>query len=63
MNQVPKDPFILLSFLNTKLRDRYAGFAELCEDLALDESSLLLDMERIGYRYSAELNQFIPADS
>ena len=28
--QLPKDPIILLSYINTQLRDKYASFAEFC---------------------------------
>ena len=33
---IPKDPAILLSFVNTKLRDYYNSFDEMCEDMELD---------------------------
>ena len=37
---IPNDPMILLSYLNTALRDRYDSLAALCEDLELDEDAL-----------------------
>ena len=37
---IPKDPVILLSFLNTKLRDYYPGLDALCDDLGQDASAL-----------------------
>lgn len=40
MASVPNDPVILLSFLNTKLRDYYHSLRELCDDLELDENAL-----------------------
>ena len=30
MNALPRDPAILLSWVNTQLRDRYPSLAELC---------------------------------
>ena len=33
MEKAPKDPAMLLSFVNLKLRDYYASLEELCEDL------------------------------
>lgn len=32
MNQMPKDPVMLLSWLNMKLRDQYEDLADLCYD-------------------------------
>ena len=37
---LPKDPYILLSFLNTRLRDQYADLEDLCASLDADEQSL-----------------------
>ena len=45
---LPQDPVILLSYVNTKLRDEYPSLDELCDDL-----------EGINYRYSLERNQFL----
>jgi len=32
---LPKDPYILLSFLNARLRDQYADLEDLCASLAV----------------------------
>ena len=40
MPAVPNDPVILLSFLNTKLRDHYSSLSALCDDLEQDEAVL-----------------------
>ena len=37
---LPKDPYILLSYLNTQLRDKYASLAALCDDLEEDQAAL-----------------------
>ena len=37
---LPKDPVILLSYLNTKLRDEYSSLAELCAALDADEAAV-----------------------
>ncbi len=55
---LPQDPVILLSVLNTKLRDQYNSLMELCDDLDEDEASILLTMEHAGYVYDREANQF-----
>ena len=56
---IPNDPMILLSWLNTKLRDEYDSFAALCEDLELDEEELKSKLTAIGFSYDAEKNRFI----
>lgn len=55
---LPRDPMILLSVVNTKLRDEYANLDEFCEDLALDRNELEKQLARIGYSYDAEHNCF-----
>lgn len=56
---LPNDPVILLSFVNTKLRDEYASLAELCASLDADRTSLEETLAALDYRYDAEKNQFI----
>ena len=57
--QLPKDPMILLSFINMKLRDYYPSLAALCDDLDADEEEIRKALAQIGYEYSAERNAFI----
>ncbi len=56
---IPKDPAILLSFVNTKLRDYYNSFDEMCEDMELDGQEIERKLETIGYKYKHERNQFV----
>ena len=56
---LPKDPFILLSFVNTKLRDEYASLSELCAALDTDEKELTDVLAAVDYRYDRSRNQFI----
>ncbi|MBQ3124759.1 MAG: DUF4250 domain-containing protein [Clostridia bacterium] len=56
---LPNDPIILLSFLNTKLRDIYKSLDELCDDLEADKAKLIKKCGSVGYLYSEERNQFI----
>lgn len=58
MDNLPTDPFILLSFVNTKLRDNYAGLDEMCDDLDIDRSELEKRLGEAGFEYSAENNKF-----
>lgn len=57
--QLPKDPVILLSFINMKLRDYYPSLDALCDDLGADEEEIRKALAQIGYEYSAERNAFI----
>ena len=59
MAGIPKDPVMLMSFLNTKLRDRYSSLEELCQDLEADQAELEKKLETIDYRYYAGKNQFV----
>lgn len=56
---IPKDPAILLSFVNTKLRDGYSSLAELCAALDADEAALRDTLAALGRAYDPAQNQFI----
>ena len=56
---IPNDPVILLSFLNTKLRDYYKSADEMYDDLELDKNETEKKLAAIGYTYKAERNQFV----
>ncbi|MDD6213835.1 MAG: DUF4250 domain-containing protein [Firmicutes bacterium] len=56
---IPNDPVILLSFINTKLRDNYASLHELCSDFEVNEDDIKLKLDSIGYSYSSEQNRFV----
>ena len=55
---LPGDPVILLSTINTILRDEYASLAELCAALDVDEADLIEKLRGIGYVYDENLNRF-----
>jgi hypothetical protein len=56
---IPKDPVMLLSFVNLKLRDFYSSLDALCEDLDADEKEIIEKLSSIDYHYDAERNQFV----
>lgn len=56
---IPKDPVMLLSFVNLKLRDYYSSLELLCEELNVDRSEIEEKLESIDYRYDAGKNQFV----
>lgn len=59
MTTIPGDPVILLSYLNTQLRDNYSSLDDLCEDLELNPAELAQKIAAIGYSYDSDKNQFI----
>lgn len=58
MIQLPKDPFMLLSFVNMKLRDYYRTLDELCDDMNIDKDELVNSLRMVGFEYSPEQNKF-----
>lgn len=56
---IPQDPFILLSFINTKLRDEYKNVDDLCKSLNISRIQLESDLASIDYTYTKEQNRFI----
>lgn len=55
---IPSDPFILLSYINTKLRDDFATLDELCAALDLDRNTLADRLSSVGFEYDPAVNQF-----
>lgn len=55
---LPKDPNILLSVINTKLRDFYKSLDDLCDDLDEDKEWIIKILASIGYIYDIERNCF-----
>lgn len=56
---IPKDPVMLLSFVNLKLRDFYGSLEILCENLEVDRQELTDKLASIDYHYDEEKNQFV----
>lgn len=56
---LPKDPMLLLSVVNTKLRDQYASLDALCEDMQADREALEAKLQNIDYTYDENTNQFV----
>ena len=52
MNELPKDPMMLFSVVNMKLRDVYPSLDALCDDLHVDESGLKAQLAEAGVEYS-----------
>ena len=56
---LPRDPVMVLSVVNTKLRDYYSTLDVLCEDMQVDKQELIGKLEMIDYTYDAGSNQFV----
>ncbi len=56
---LPGDPVILLSVINTKLRDYYPSLDALCDDMQIDRKELSDRLDLIDYTYDAGCNQFV----
>nr|WP_296041152.1 DUF4250 domain-containing protein [uncultured Blautia sp.] len=56
---IPKDPVMLLSYVNTQLRDFYKSLDEFCQDKDLDKEELVEKMASIDYQYDPSANQFL----
>lgn len=55
---IPNDPIILLSFINTKLRDEFSDLDELCGSLCVSRDEIESRLESVGYKYDKETNSF-----
>lgn len=55
---IPNDPAILLSYINTHLRDNYKNLDDLCKSLDVSENDIISKLELIGYKYDEKLNRF-----
>lgn len=56
---LPRDSVMLLSYVNTQLRDRDASLDALCDREDADKQALCAALAEIGYEYNAEQNQFV----
>ncbi|WP_069997144.1 DUF4250 domain-containing protein [Cellulosilyticum sp. I15G10I2] len=54
-----KDPYLLLSIVNMKLRDEAESLEDLCLTYNKKSDAIITTLEKIGYSYDEKLNQFI----
>jgi hypothetical protein len=59
MSNIPNDPVMLLSYINTQLRDNYSSLKDLCKTLDLCQEELEEKLRTIDYVYENAQNQFI----
>ncbi len=55
---LPSDPFMLLSLVNTRLRDEYPSLAEFCSAEDIDRDLLESRLKAAGFEYIPSINQF-----
>ena len=55
---LPKDPMVLLSYINTRLRDDCATLDALCEDLDISREELEEKLQAVGFAYDERQNRF-----
>lgn len=56
---LPNQPMILLSFINTKLRDDYESLDALCDDFHVAKDEIEEKLASIDYEYDEALNKFV----
>ncbi len=55
---IPNDPVMLLSYINTQLRDFYSTLDELCASLDINKNELISKLASIDYEYNETANKF-----
>ena len=58
-DSIPKDPVMLLSYVNTQLRDFYPDIEEMCKSLDIDREELENKLAAIDYKYDGSMNKFV----
>ena len=58
MYTIPKDPVMLLSFVNMKLRDEFSSLDELAAACSTTAQEIKDALGKINYEYNEEQNQF-----
>ena len=57
--KLPQDPIMLLSYINTQLRDFYPSLDELCQSLNVSKEQIVQKLSSIDYKYNKDLNKFM----
>ena len=53
-----KDPIILLSTINTKLRDHHMSLDDLCKSYGYQPEDIMNQLAKVNYFYDKTSNQF-----
>ncbi|PHV71989.1 DUF4250 domain-containing protein [Sporanaerobium hydrogeniformans] len=54
-----KDPYLLLSIVNMKLRDEASSLEDLCKTYNQKQEEVEERLSKVGYKYNSTLNQFV----
>lgn len=58
MENLPSDPYMLLSVVNMKLRDQYPSLEALCDDLGIAPADIEEPLKKAGFTYNSQNNSF-----
>jgi len=58
MSLLPQDPVMLMSYINTKLRDVYHSLDALCDDMHIQRPELESRLAEAGFTYDPDVNKF-----
>lgn len=56
--ELPNDPFMLMSFINMKLRDVYPSLDAFCEDAHVNKEDIINKLKAAGFEYNPSANKF-----
>lgn len=56
---MPNDPVMLLSYMNTQLRDFYENLDAFCQDKEVEREKIEEKLRSIDYKYDSQRNQFV----
>ena len=56
--ELPKDPMMLFSFINMKLRDFYPSLDALCQDMQVSKEEIVNRLKAVGFESNPEQNKF-----
>ena len=56
---LPQDPIMLLSYVNTQLRDNYRSLDDFCADADMSRDEIEQKLRAVNYEYDAQRNAFV----
>lgn len=56
---LPQDPIMLLSYVNTQLRDNYSSLDDFCSSMDVSRAELEEKLKAVNYEYDAVRNAFV----
>ena len=59
IEKLPNDPMMLLSFVNTRMRDDKLSLKELCKQFNVETKEIEEKLDKIGYTYNNDLKKFL----